>query len=440
MNTKAVLFEQALSTAFEKVKQVVDMSNEITLVRDLRGRIRILLPGGKGDYKGDKKTKLVTLCRELSESLGNYGFPPERMALFIDDLALANFQPISSDRQSIHHELGLTIFLLDRQITGQDWLKDSYKRNTSNPRVTFFGIKGGVGRSTALVIWAWWLAKKGKNVLIFDLDLESPGVSSTLLPKESLPDFGIVDWFVEDGVGQAEAIEREMIATSPLAQGFSGEIKIVPAFGRKTSDYLSKLARCYTDTNVGNKQSWGDRLERMVTVFEKTEKPDVVILDSRAGIHDIAAAAVTRMDAQTFLFAVDSPQTWSAYSFLFSHWKRNPGLASSIRERLQIVASMIPETKREEYLKRFREHSWDLFRDYLYDEASATAVDAFNFDLNNEDAPHYPLPVFWHRALQEFDPAASSTGIEETIAFESLWMFIFAADRLVMLTDQESEL
>lgn len=439
MNTKAVLFEQALSTAIQKVMQIVDINHEITLVRDLRGRIRILMPGCKEDYKGDKKTKLVTLCTELSESLGNYGFPPARMVLFMDDLALADSPAILSDRQPIHHEQGLTIFLLDRQITGQDWLKDAYKRSTSNPRVTFFGIKGGVGRSTALVIWAWWLAKKGKNVLIFDLDLESPGVSSTLLPKESLPDFGIVDWFVEDGVGQAAAIEREMISSSPLAQDFSGEIKIVPAFGRKTGDYLSKLARCYTDTNVGNKQSWGDRLERMVTVFEKSETPDVVVLDSRAGIHDIAAAAVTRMDAQTFLFAVDSPQTWNACSFLFSHWKRNSTLTSSIRERLQVVASMIPETRQEEYLKRFREHSWDIFRVYLYDESSATAVDAFNFDLNSEDAPHYPLPVFWHRALQEFDPVASSTGMEEAIALGSLSMFVSVADRLVMLTDQERE-
>jgi hypothetical protein len=439
MNTKVVLFKQTLLTALEQVKQSGGISNEINLVRDLRGRLRILLPGGKGDYKGDKETKLITLCRELSKSLGNYGFPPERMVLFSADLALADSPTLSNDRHSIHHEQGLNVFLLDRQITGQDWLKESYKRTTSTPRATFFGIKGGVGRSTALVIWAWRLAAQGKKVLIFDLDLESPGVSSTLLPTESLPDFGIVDWFVEDGVGQAALIEREMIGTSPLARELLGEIGIVPAFGRKEEEYLPKLARCYADTPGENKPSWGDRLERMVTVFEKSERPDIVILDSRAGIHDIAAAAVTRMDAQSFLFAVDSPQTWRAYSFLFSHWKRHPGLVS-IRERLQIVASMVPETSREAYLKRFREHSWDLFRDYLYDEAAATTADAFNFDLNNEEAPHYPLPVFWHRALQEFDPAESSTGIEEKTAVEALGMFMDAADRLVMPTDEEGGL
>jgi hypothetical protein len=439
MNTKAVLFEQALPTAIQKIKHADGISYEINLVRDIRGRIRILLPGSQRDYRGEKETQLFALCRELSESLGNYGFPPDRMVLFSDDLVLADSPSLFSDRYPIHREQGLHIFLLDRQITGQDWLKESYKRITSNPRATFFGIKGGGGRSTALVIWAWRLAKQGKKVLIFDLDLESPGVSSTLLPPESLPDFGIVDWFVEDGVGQAKEIEREMIAISPIARELLGEIGVIPAFGRKTEEYLPKLARCYADTPGGNKPSWGDRLERMVTVFEKSERPDIVILDSRAGIHDIAAAAVTRMDAQSFLFAVDSAQTWRAYSFLFSHWKRHPGLVS-IRDRLQIVASMIPETSREEYLKRFCVHSWDLFRDYLYDEASANASDVFNFDLNNEDAPHFPLPVFWHRALQEFDPAASSGGIEEKTAFEALGIFMDAADRLMMPADEEGDI
>lgn len=440
MSPKAVLFEDALSLALEKTRSAVEgICDELTLVRDLRGRIRVLLPGHRSDYTGDRKTSLDALGNVLSSTLGNYGFPSQRMFLFSEDLAGGGQIGSSPDRLLAVEEQGRSIWLLDRQITGQDWLRPSFDRKTQNTRVTFFGIKGGVGRSTALIIWAWRLAGRGKKVLVFDLDLESPGVSSTLLPIDYLPDFGIVDWFVEDGVGQAELIEKEMIATSPLSQGLSGDVRIVPAFGGKTTEYLPKLARCYADSPGDESSSWGGRLERFVTNLEAVEKPDIVILDSRAGIHDIAAAAVTRMDAQSFLFAVDSPQTWKAYSFLFSHWKRHPGLVS-VRERLQIVASMVPETNREDYLKNFCEHSWDLFRDYLYDEAAANATDAFNFDLNNEEAPHYPLPVFWHRALQEFDPTGSSGGMEERTAVEVLGMFMDAADRLVMPIDEESGL
>ncbi len=136
-------------------------------------------------------------------------------------------------------------------------MRSPFERKTSNPRVTFFGIKGGVGRSTALVIWAWQLAKQGKHVLVFDLDLESPGVSSTLLPQVNLPDYGIVDWLVEDGVGQAEIVEKSMTASSPLAKDLSGEIRVVSAFGRETGDYLPKLARCYSEFSGGGMMSLG---------------------------------------------------------------------------------------------------------------------------------------------------------------------------------------
>ncbi|HEY1693162.1 MAG TPA: AAA family ATPase [Polyangiaceae bacterium] len=47
------------------------------------------------------------------------------------------------------------------------------------PRVTFFGIKGGVGRSTAPVALAKRLAEKGRRVLVVDLDMESPGPTSS---------------------------------------------------------------------------------------------------------------------------------------------------------------------------------------------------------------------------------------------------------------------
>jgi len=203
----------------------------------------------------------------------------------------------------------------------------------------------------------------------------------------------------------------------------------VPAFGGHTGDYLPKLSRCYTQTTEGA-DSWGERLERLVLAGEAAEQPDVVMLDSRAGLHDIAAAAVTRMDAQSLLFAVDSPQTWRAYSFLFQHWSRHPQLAA-VRDRLQIVAAMVPETGRDEHLRRFRQNAWDVFREHLYEEAAPGAAEVFNFDLNDEDAPHYPLPIYWHRGLLEFAPAGPNGSLEERTAQEALGVFMDHVDRLV---------
>lgn len=428
MNEK-ILFGQVLDTAIRNIKPFgTAFGKDVVLVRDLFGRVRVLLSGPKRDYN---TRKLGRLEKTLSGSLGRYALPPEHMLLFTSDLLDGDRLFESPDRQLLLEESSLRLWLLDRQLIGQDWTRAPLKRETRTRRVTFFGIKGGVGRSTALAVWAWRLARQGKDVLVFDVDLESPGVGSTLLPQEFLPDYGIVDWFVEDAAGQADAVENLLVAESPLSKDLSGRIRVVPAFGRDTGDYLPKLARCYLEPTGSGATAWGERLQRMVETFERRENPDVVFLDSRAGLHDIAAVTVTRMGADAFLFAVDSTQTWTAYSFLFQHWKQHPQL-TEFRRRLQVVAGMVPETAREAYLRRFMEHSWDLFREHIYDEAEADNPDAFSFDVDSEEAPHYPLPVFWNRALQEFDPCRSATGMDEQIAEAALGKFMTEAEAMVL--------
>src|SRR5262249_9504961 len=95
-------------------------------------------------------------------------------------------------------------------------------------RLAFHGIKGGVGRSTAVATLAAHLAKRpGAQVLVVDLDLESPGVGLTLLPDDRRPEFGLVDWFVEQPVGQADdELLGSMVgeAEPPAGPGRQGRI------------------------------------------------------------------------------------------------------------------------------------------------------------------------------------------------------------------------
>ena len=427
-------FDRALQIARQKVRENWGvLGDEVLLVRDLLGRLRILLPERPGSTT---KKAYDDFADDFSGALGPFSYSQERTLLFGDQLLEGHALLQSPDRRRILEEGSRSLWLLDRQLTGLAWERPPLERETQNRRVTFFGIKGGVGRSTALIIWAWRLAKEGKNVLIFDLDLESPGTSSTLLPTDVLPEYGIVDWFVENAVGQAGALRASMVASSPLAKDLGGEIRVVPAFGSATGDYLPKLARCYLDLNAGGAPlQFGERLQRMVEQVEREEQPDVVFLDSRAGLHDIAAVAVTRMDADTFLFAVESTQTWAAYDLLFRHWKSHPQL-SAFRERLQMVASMVPETGGEAYLSRFREHAWDLFRENVYDDADAVDSDAFNFNLDNDEGPHSPSPILWSRALQEFDPVEDIEGLSEELANTAMGRFVEGAKRFVFSEEE----
>ena len=100
------------------------------------------------------------------------------------------------------------------------------------------------------------------------------------------------------------------------------------------------------------------------------------------------------------LFAIDDEQTWSGYRILFRHW-RTSGVVQKIRERLQLVGAMIPETDAAEYFADLREYSADLFREELYDEIPPgnVAGEQWNFDASDEGAPHYPWAVRWHRGF-----------------------------------------
>ncbi|MFN3078010.1 MAG: KGGVGR-motif variant AAA ATPase, partial [Alphaproteobacteria bacterium] len=291
------------------------------------------------------------------------------------------------------------VHVVDRLATEGDWASIS-EPATSVPRIVFFSIKGGVGRSTALAVAAWSLAQQGKRVLVLDLDLESPGLSSSLLPNDRQPTHGIVDWLVEDLVDNGGAVFNAMVATSTLSR--DGEIFVVPAHGLDPGEYVSKLGRAWMPkvSAEGSKENWSRRLNRLVDELSALYRPDVILIDSRAGIDEVASACVTDLSASAVLmFALNGEQTWAGYRMLFRHW-RTSGVATRIRERLQLVGAMVPELGAQEYFATIRERAWDLFSEELYDEVPPGEMavgNTWSFDEHNESAPHYPWAIHWHR-------------------------------------------
>ena len=316
----------------------------------------------------------------------------------------------------------LSVRLLDRQITGQDWLSGvsepgELTAQRSVPRLFFFGLKGGVGRSTALAMLAYHLAKGGKQVLLIDLDLESPGLSGLLLPPDRLADFGVVDWLVEDAVGQGSKVTERMISASPLSENLRHEIRVAAAIGSGDLCYLDKLSRAYADVSVADRpRRYSERVRRLVKTLEEKERPDVVLIDSRAGMHDLAALSIVGLASAAFLFATDAAQGWQGYKSLFTHWQSRPDVARNVRERLKMVSALFPESDQAVRARAFLERSYSLFADTLYDEVTAGRAvpddrDLFNFDMDDSSAPHYPLRIRWSSRFQEFDPLQIPNGL-----------------------------
>ena len=360
---------------------------EVYLVRNLYGKVRIAVSDEVRDEA--RRNALSRLAVRLQEKLGAYAYPEETAVLFVDSERLKTLQEDSSKIES-------NVYWVDRLMTGGDWWTVSPLLPKGGPRrYTLFSVKGGVGRSTTAAVLAWSLARRGERVLVVDLDLESPGLSSALLDARTQPEFGVTDWFVEDLVGQGEQVIGRMAAHPPWSRELEGDVQVVPAHGSEPGEYLAKLGRVH----VGAGTAWAKRLSGLLSQLEDAHKPTVVLLESRSGLHDIAAATVTDLDATVLLFATDSESAWADYGILFRHWQSHD-LAKKIRERLFIVSALTPELDTELYLQRFQQKAWSLFRDHLYDEiAPDNTGDEFSFALDDEEAPHYPIPIHWNRGL-----------------------------------------
>ena len=366
----------------------------IVINRDLNGRVRLVVDEKIRD-NGEAKVVLDAIVQALAERLGLHGFPAEHMVFFESDL-----RAVKEGAPHFLLEDFSDVTVVDRLATDTDWANIAPVA-PGVPRIVFFSIKGGVGRSTALAVAAWSLAQAGKRVMVLDLDLESPGLSSSLLPNERRPDYGITDWLVEDLVGNGTAVFESMVATSDLSH--DGDIYVVPAHGRDPGEYVGKLGRAWMSKARadGSREPWSKRLNRLLDDLEKRWQPDVILIDSRAGIDEVASACITDLGATSvLLFAIDGEQTWSGYSILFRHWHRT-GVVREIRDRLQLVGAMIPEVGRAEYFDGLLENAWDTFTELLYDEVppGEPADDHFSFDKSEVTAPHFPWSIHWHRGF-----------------------------------------
>lgn len=412
-------FEQIIpkiTSVLEQYSQPLNEMGKVVINRDLNSRVRLIVSNNV--EKNAKWSEYISkIAQDLSSTLYPHSYPVETMVLYEDNIddAIQGAQGFQLDGFD-------NITVVDRLTTESRWSKIE-PVSKGAPKIVFFSIKGGVGRSTAMAVTAWSLAQQGKKVLVVDLDLESPGLSSSLLPKDRRPAYGITDWLVEDLVNNGDSIIEDVFATSELSH--DGEIYVVPAYGATPGDYINKLGRAWMPklTPSEKPEPWHSRLNRLLNQLENKIKPDVILIDSRSGIDEVASSCVTDLGAKlVLLFSIDGEQTWEGYRVLFEYWKQN-GNASEIRDRLQQVGAMIPEINPQDYFSSINEQSCDLFSDTLYDEIPAgnSGDDLFNFEKSDSNAPHYPWSIKWSRGFAALSSLEDRVSQVEPIEVQSIF-------------------
>lgn len=307
----------------------------------------------------------------------------------------------------VHESFSGSVRLVDRRMVGGDWLRSPGPEASPPVRFVFGSIKGGVGRSTALCVVAAELARAGKRVLAIDMDLEAPGLGSFLLSAETLPEFGILDYLVENEVGQ-ETDDRfltDMISASWLSGGL-GRVDVLPAIGQRSmanpQNVLAKIARAYlADSTHQTRSTFQDHMANLINAFTDRTRYDLILIDARAGLHETTASALLGLGADVLLFGVDQSQTYAGYKLLFSHLRMLPAQAIyEWRNRLTIVQAKTPadSKSRTRFAQEMQEAANLCLRDVDSQSNNDTAVELREtFNVDWAESTDDPLAVLDER-------------------------------------------
>ncbi len=170
---------------------------------------------------------------------------------------------------------------------------------------TFYSFKGGVGRSLLLANVGWQLAERRK-ILLWDLDVEAPGLHRipALRPPEVKRGFfeWLADWKGEEALRKKGALsKREAAALQRLVLPVPGRpnLSILPAFG-DAADFARLYAEGPWRRLLVDEPSLGLALFDAVLAI-LTEGRDHLLIDSRTGITDVGGFLAALLPHATVL-------------------------------------------------------------------------------------------------------------------------------------------
>ena len=439
------LFDDSLAVLVATLADLVngEFVEAGTALRDASGRLTFI--AGREAVDDGEREKLGAA---LIEALGSYARPDRPISFWGDSgskrlLAAPERFPVKVGDRFCQ--------VIDRRIVGAGWLDEPTAVAADPPRVVFATLKGGVGRSTALAIAAADLARRNRNVLVVDLDLEAPGLGDLLLASDRTPDFGVIDYLVEDGLGGiADGDLYRFVGTSGLTQGGGGRVDVLPALGRRSNNQpeniLPKLSRAMIeDVADGKSITVATQISKMIGRITAREQYDVVFIDSRAGLSELAAPAVLGLGATVLLFGTAQKQTIEGYRALFAALQllaqRDTAAGRDADWRTMLKPVYAKASLDATVSERFVDEMYELFSAHIYDAETggAEAIDLLRFARSDESAPHWPLIVPFSQSFVDFDPGRNADQLTQNFYEQNYREFLSGLDAAIIASASSSE-
>lgn len=384
----------------QDIEGLIQKLESITLIRDVKGKINFFLEPSEGQTLAPDDSLIIFLGELLSRQLDQYYgqdiWFPERDS----DPYQALIKVVKEERIEAewNNENKPKWYILERHIAKQSWTNN----NLGSPPwsgelvdqghkpaiISFFSFKGGVGRTTSLVATALILARNGHRVAMVDLDLEAPGLA-TIFNIDPDENEGIIDYLLEYQIyGSRTNLPIKTIT------GLSSEpLQLLPA-GKIDNNYLEKLARLDFQNFVNS--GIQKNMQEMLKKLERETTPlDFILIDARAGFHDIGGLLISTLSHGAVVFGSQSRQSWAGLTSVIRHI----GKINRNNEPLPVILihSLAPSLgvqDRERDLEAFRDRAYLVFQDNYY----SSEEDVPN--QNDNQAVFFPYEIPYNNDLR----------------------------------------
>lgn len=278
------------------------------VIRDVYGKISVYMTG-------THDPRCIEDC--ISHEIGSNWVGQVRT---IDESSIL-YDEISKTVEKVEDD----IYYGERPLVKKSWnYKTTEKSQNSAKNITFYSYKGGVGRTTTLALVALQMVRKGKRVVVVDMDLEAPGLSAILKQESEIayPKYGVIDFLIECPVEFIpECIDMDEYTysfTSKELLGLDGgELFVMQAANLSVNNieaYYEKLSRI--DFNTPQFKEEDNPVSCLFGRLNDQYHPDYILIDSRAGIHDIGGLTLFRYSDEVVALFYGNEQNMIGLNFV----------------------------------------------------------------------------------------------------------------------------
>ncbi len=153
--------------------------------------------------------------------------------------------------------------------------------------INFYSLKGGTGRSLALVNTAYRMAQLGKRVLCLDLDIEAPGLLDLFGIDEREVSLTTMQLLENGGDEIFRILSNGTSNVFDVGEKFNdqslkGKIFLIPAL-RESLNHIMKIVREKIDTRDYYTMS-NDTIRTALSALNSALALDYILIDSRSGV------------------------------------------------------------------------------------------------------------------------------------------------------------